>query len=116
MGAISVIRELFARFNSAEPDKTRSNTEEPLGSNLTRELGATLARLLSAKKIVASEVEVETSSPTASGNDDTAVSGTGLPSNVKGPELVILATGSAAIRAKGVSRISRYKDLMVLSP
>jgi hypothetical protein len=112
IGAISVICELFARFKSTEPDTTRSATEEPLGSSLTREFGAIVARLPSAKKMVAAESTVAISSPATSGKDDAAVTGTALPSNVSGPELVILPTGSAAIRTKGVITISRHRYLM----
>ena len=114
LGAISLTCELLARFKSTEPDKTRSATEEPFGSSLTREFGAIVARLLSAKKIVAAEPDVATSSPATNGKDDTAVTGTALPSSVSGPELVILPTGSAAIRAKGVIAISRHKYFMYL--
>ena len=38
------------------------------------------------------------SSPATTGKDETAVAGTALPFNISGPELVILPTGSAAIR------------------
>jgi hypothetical protein len=113
-GAITVTCELVARFKSTEPDKTRSATEEPFSSSLTREFGAIIARLLSAKKMVAAELEVAISSPATNGKDHKAVTGTALPSNVSGPELVILPTGSAALRAKGAMTISRHKYLMYL--
>ena len=113
-GVITVTCELLDRFKSTEPDKTRSATEEPFGSSLTCEFGAIVARLLSAKKIIAVELEVATSSPATNGRDDKAVTGTALPSNVSGPELVIRPTGSAAIRAKGVITMSRHRYLMYL--
>ena len=113
--AISVIREFVARFKSIEPDRTWRATEEPLDSSLIREFGTTVPRLPSEKKMVAVELEVAISSPATSGRDDAAVAGTALPSNIRGPKLVILPTGSAAIRAKGVIRISRHKYLMAIS-
>jgi hypothetical protein len=71
---------------------------------------------LSLKKINAEELEVTISSPVTTGRDDTAVSGTALPFNVSGPELVILPTGSAAIRTTVVIiTINRHRYLTAAS-
>jgi hypothetical protein len=47
---------------------------------------------------MADEPDVAISSPATTGKDDTAVAGRAFPLSVRGPELVTLPTGSAAIR------------------
>jgi hypothetical protein len=105
-----VRREPFARFKSTEPDKTRSVSEDPLNSSLTREFGPIVARLWSPNEIHAEDFEVTISSPATRGKDETAVAGTALPFNIRDPELVTLPTGSAAISTTVVIMIiSRHK-------
>ncbi len=104
------MREPAAGVKSADPDKTRSATDELRASSLTREFASSVPRLRSAKLMMADVPEVAISSPATTGKDDAAVAGTALPLSVSGPEQVTLPTGSAAIRAMVViMTISRHK-------
>jgi hypothetical protein len=71
---------------------------------------------LSVKLIIAGKPEVQISSPATKGKDETAVAGTVLPFNVKGPELVTRPAGSAAMRAAAIiTPISRNAYFMTSS-
>jgi hypothetical protein len=110
IGSTKLIREPPARFRSAEPDNTRSASEELRASSLTRELGPIVARLPSVKWMVAGALDVATSSPATTGKDATAVTGTAFPFNVSGPEPMTLPTGPAAIATPAeIIRMTRHK-------
>jgi hypothetical protein len=59
---------------------------------------------------------VAISSPATTGKDETAVTGTALPFNVSGPELLTLPAGLAAIiNPAAIMTISRRKYLTATS-